>query len=169
MGFRYTPEDLIRRSDFSSRVGSVATLYLADAQGALRPVKRPVSMRSALSPRRLLSELFYYAGDGASELRFPIPENIYPEDVLGTQVSGKIARVNLSANFYRYCQALDPATERALVYAMVNTLCALETVSAVRFYVEGAAAETLAGNIYLKRPLMANPGIVVEPEVTGEP
>ena len=85
------------------------------------------------------------------------------------QVAGQIARVNLSANFYRSCQPLDPAGERSVVYAMVNTLCQLDGISAVRFYVEGLSAETLAGNIYLKRPLMPNPGLVVVPEVTGEP
>lgn len=162
-------DGLIRRSDFSDRVGSVATLYLADSTGALQPVKRAVSMRSAQSPRSLLTELFYYMGADGSALRFPIPESVYPEDVLGIQVSGRIARVNLSANFYRSCQTLDADTERTLVYAMVNTLCQLESVGAVRFYVEGLPAETLAGNIYLRSPLMPNPGIVITPEITNEP
>ena len=61
------------------------------------------------------------------------------------------------------------ATECCVVYAMVNTLCALSSVNAVRFYVEGVAADTLAGSIYLRSPLMPNPGIVVTPAVTSEP
>ena len=160
---------LIRRSDFASLIGSVATLYLADSFGALQPVKRAVSTRSALSPRSLLSELFYYTDRDDGQLSFPVPENVFAEDVLGIQVSGQIARVNLSANFYRCCQALDASAERSLVYCMVNTLCAMDSISAVRFYVEGVSAETMAGSIYLRSPLMPNPGIVVAPDDTGEP
>ena len=93
----------------------------------------------------------------------------YLEDLLGVEVSGRTARVNLSAGFYRACQPLDAVGERSVVYAMVNTLCQLDSISAVRFYVEGMAAETLAGGIYLKSALMPNPGLVTAPEVTGEP
>ena len=160
---------LIRRSDFAGRVGSVATLYLANARGGLQPVSRAVSTRSALSPKSLLGELFYYAERDGRSLRFPVPENVTAEDILGIEVSGQIARVNLSANFYRCCQSLDANAERSLIYCMVNTLCAMDGIHAVRFYVEGIAAETLAGSIYLKSPLMANPGIVVAPETSGEP
>lgn len=162
-------DGLIRRADFAGQIGSVATLYLADSFGTLQPVKRAVSTRSALSPRNLLSELFYYTDRDDSQLSFPVPENVFAEDVLGIQVSGQIARVNLSANFYRCCQALDASAERSVVYCMVNTLCAMDSIDAVRFYVEGVSAETMAGSIYLRSPLMPNPGIVVEPEATGQP
>ena len=162
-------DGLIRRADFASFVGSVATLYLADSFGALQPVKRAVSTRSALSPRSLLSELFYYTDRDDGQLSFPVPENVFAEDVLGIQVAGNIARVNLSANFYRCCQTLDASAERSLIYCMVNTLCAMDSVRAVRFYVEGVSAETMAGNIYLRSPLMPNPGVVVEPETGNEP
>lgn len=162
-------DGLIRRSDFASLIGSVATLYLADSFGALQPVQRAVSTRSALSPRNLLSELFYYTDRDDSQLSFPVPENVFAEDVLGIQVSGQIARVNLSANFYRCCQALDASAERSVVYCMVNTLCATDNIHAVRFYVEGVSAETLAGSIYLRSPLMPNPGIVIEVEEVAEP
>ncbi|MBR1558625.1 MAG: GerMN domain-containing protein [Clostridia bacterium] len=162
-------DGLIRRNDFSGRVGSVATLCLAAADGTLQPVKRAVSTRSALSPRSLLNELFFYTDRAGDGLSFPAPENVFADDILGIQVSGQVARVNLSANLYRCCQSLDALAERNLVYCMVNTLCALDSIRAVRFYVEGLAAETLAGSIYLKSNLMPNPGIVVTPEVTGEP
>ena len=94
---------------------------------------------------------------------------MFADDILGIQVAGQTARVNLSANFYRCAQSLDPDAERALIYCMVNTLCAMDSIRAVRFYVEGLAAETLAGTVYLKSPLLPNPGIVVTPETTGEP
>ena len=161
-------DGLIRRQDFASRVGSVATLYLAAQDGTLQALRRAVSMRSALSPRSLISELFDYAGSTGA-LSFPVPETVYASDILGIQVDGKIARVNLSGNFYRSCQLLKAEAERALIYCVVNTLCGLDEISAVRFYVEGVSADSLAGAVYLKRPLMANPGIIVMPEETGEP
>ena len=162
-------DGLIRRRDFADQVGSVATLYLADSFGTLQPVQRAVSTRSALSPRNLLSELFYYTDVDDGQLSFPVPENVFAEDVLGVQVVGQIARINLSANFYRCCQALDASAERSLVYCMVNTLCAMDSIRAVRFYVEGISAETMAGGIYLRSPLMPNPGIVISPGDDAEP
>lgn len=154
------PEGMIRRGSFSSRIGSTASLYLASPSGALRPVTQAVSMLTARSPRSLLAELFRFDGGDGAALRLPVSESLYAEDVLGVQVSGGVAKVNLSANFYRSCQGLNATDERNLVYAMVNTLCQLETIHAVRFYVEGYAADTLAGGIYLKSALLPNPGII---------
>ena len=156
-------DGLIRRGDFSGRIGSAATLYLADEAGSLVPVQTAVSMRGALSPRSLLTELLGSspASEGAPGL--PMPDGISGEDLLGVQTYGGIARVNLSGGFYRACQVLTPREERTLVYAMVNTLCRLDGIRAVRFYVEGRPADTLAGTIYLRSPLMPDPGIVAAP------
>lgn len=156
------PDGMMRRRDFADRVGSVATLFLLDGADRLTPVERAVSMRSALSPKSLLTELLSYAGAEGAAYRLPLSVNVYAEDLLGVQVVGGIARVNLSANFYRSCQRLSPRAERDLVYAMVNTLCALDGIRAVRFYVEGRAADTLAGSVYLRSPLLPNPGLVSE-------
>lgn len=154
------PDGLIHRRDFSGKIGSSATLFLVNANNRLQPVRRAVSTRSALSPRSLLSELLRYAGSDEGPLTFPLPSGVYPEDFLGVQASGGIARVNLSGSFYRSCQGLDEQSERALVYSMVNTLCQLSGIRAVRFYVESRPADTLAGSIYLKSVLLPNPGIV---------
>ena len=161
------PDGLIHRRDFAGKIGSSATLFLADADGRLQPVRRAVSTRSALSPRSLLTELLQYAGKDAA-LTFPLPSGVYPEDFLGVQASGGIARVNLSGSFYRACQGLDERNERALVYSMVNTLCQLSGIRAVRFYVESRPADTLAGSIYLKSVLLPNPGIVGDSAGTAE-
>ena len=160
------PDGLIHRDDFSGCIGSSATLYLVNGEGTLEPVQRAVSMRSALSPRNTLIELIKAGKDGGDALRLPLPEGIYSDDLLGVQTSGGIARVNLSGNFYRCCQTLSPLEERSLIYAMVNTLCEMDNIRGVRFYVEGRAADTLAGGIYLKSVLLANPGIVSSPTLT---
>ena len=165
------PDGMIHRRDFAGKIGSSATLFLANAGGRLETVRRAVSMRSALSPRSLLTELLRFAGREDGALAFPLPSGVYPEDFLGVQASGGIARVNLSGSFYRSCQGLDEQGERALVYSMVNTLCALPGIQAVRFYVESRPADTLAGSIYLKSVLLPNPGIVergAEAEATEE-
>lgn len=165
------PDGLMRRRDFSSCIGSIATLYLVNSKNQLQPVKRAVSTRSAYSARNLLTKLFSYAGGGGAVVRLPVSQNLYPEDLLGVSISDGIARINLSSGFYRACQSISPEDERNLVYAMVNTLCQLDDVRAVRFYVEGLAADTLAGSVYLKSPLLPNPGIIAatEPPLVTEP
>lgn len=155
------PEGMIHRRDFTDCIGSTVSLYLVNNEGMLQPTQRAVSMRSALSPRSLLRELIGSAG-GDGDVRFPIPEGIQAVDILGVQTSGGVARVNLSGTFYRCCQILNAREERSLIYAMVNTLCQLDGIRGVRFYVEGRAAETMAGGIYLKSVLLPNPGIVVQ-------
>ena len=154
-------DGMIHRNDLTDCVGSSVSLYLVNNEGMLQPTQRAVSMRSALSPRSLLYELIASAGEDR-DLRFPIPEGIQPVDILGVQTSGGVARVNLSGTFYRCCQILNAHEERRLIYAMVNTLCQLDGIRGVRFYVEGRAAETMAGGIYLKSVLLPNPGIVVQ-------
>ena len=163
------PDGLMRRRDFADRIGSVATLYLLDGADQLLGVEMPVSMRSALSPKRLLTELFAYSDAEGSAYRLPVSAALYPEDILGVQVVGGVARVNLSAGFYRACQSLSPRAERDLIYAMVNTLCGLSGIRAVRFYVEGRAADTLAGSVYLRSVLLPNPGIVAAPTAAPTP
>ena len=163
------PDGLMRRRDFAGRVGSVATLYLLDGTDQLTGIERPVSLRSALSPKRLLTELLGYAGGDGQSHRLPVPASLYPEDILGVQVVGGVARVNLSANFYRSCQNLSPRAERDLVYAMVNTLCALDGIRAVRFYIEGSPADTLAGSVYLRSVLLPNPGLMAAPTPEATP
>ena len=154
------PDGLIRREHFAGRVGSTATLYLVDGANEFRAIERAVSTRAALSPRRLLEELLSYAGADGEALRLPLSARLNPDDLLGVQTVGGVARVNLSASFYRSCQGLSPRAERDLVYAIVNTLCAMEGIRGVRFFIEGRAADTLAGTIYLKSVLLPNPGIV---------
>ena len=164
------PNGLIHRRDFASRIGSIATLYLENERRELEPVRCAVSMYSAISPRSLLGELFSHSGAAGTALRFPAPQSFYEEDLLGIQVSGGVAMVNLSGAFYSSCQSLDALSERNLVYAIVNTLCQLSPIRGVRFYVEGLSAETLAGNIYLRTTLLPNPGIVAaDPDAPAQP
>lgn len=166
-------DGLIRRSDFDSLIGSTMILYRPNSRGTLDVVERAVSMTRAESPLSILYALIDEAQSDA-ENGAVFPAEIYYEDILGVSVENGIASVNLSANFYRQSQALDDAAERGVIYAIVNTLCELENISGVRFYIEGLSAETLSGSIYLKGVLLPNPGLVAfapsaVPEVTASP
>lgn len=164
---------LIRRSDFDSLIGSTIELCIPNGNGTLDAVERAVSMERAQSPQSLLYALFddVLSWDGSAS---SFPAGVYYNDILGISVENGIASVNLSANFYRQSQALDATAERGVVYAIVNTLCGLEDIAGVRFYIEGIAAETLSGSIYLKGVLLPNPGLVssepqASPEITASP
>ena len=166
------PDGLIRRSDFEARIGSTVELCLPNAEGALDVVERAVSMACAQSPLSVLHALFDSAlvsGDNAAVF----PTGVYYDDILGVSVESGVASVNLSANFYRQAQALDATAERGVIYAIVNTLCRLENIDGVRFYIEGISAETLSGSIYLRGVLLPNPGLnhfeTAAPEVTASP
>lgn len=161
---------ILTRDGLRSRIGAAVDLYYASAQGdALTRVTRVLSPMVEHFPRMLLSMLMQgpAAGDDAINA---IPEGISTEDVLGISLNGGVMQVNLSANFYRLCQPLDGDAERKLVYSIVNTLCNLDGVNAVQFFVEGGQAEMLSESIYLRVPLMANPGVVIgDPAETPAP
>jgi spore germination protein GerM len=73
-----------------------------------------------------------------------------------------IALVNLSGNFYRSCQQMNEQAERNLVYALVNTLCGLDPVRKVRFFIDGQSVDALVTAVSLRGALLPNPGIVVQ-------
>ena len=154
-------DGLMRRSDFSARIGGSAALYFAASDGGLRRMERAMSRSAAASPKGVLAEMIL-AGDPGDELDSVFPEGVLPEDVLGVEVGDSVAVVNLSGGFYSRCQMLDSAAERRLIYAMVNALTELEGIGAVRFIVEGVSIDTLVQSIYLRTPLLPDPGIVLD-------
>lgn len=150
---------LILRSGFDAFIGSTVNLYLPDEYGRLRSVERAAAPVRAQSPLGLLYILLddILSDDVSSSV---YPDNIYYDDILGISIEDSVAHVNLSANFYRSAQQVSEADERCIIYSMVNTLCGLDEIDSVRFYIEGYGAETLAGSIYLKSALLPNPGII---------
>lgn len=152
-------DGLMFRDDFSEAVGRLTAVYYGSADGRLARTTRLTDQLLAQSPRALLALVF----DGPEAWQagaLPVaPEGVTGADILGVAVREGTALVNLSANFYARCQGLDAPAERNLIYAMVDTLCELPGVSAARFYVEGEPLDSLAGSIYLRGPLYANPGL----------
>lgn len=154
-------DGLIRRSDFSKCIADAIGLYVPDESGKLEYVERAVTPLRAQSPRCRLDALIdeVLASQDNTEI---FPTGVYYDDILGVEVQSGIASINLSGNFYRQSQTLDFTAERGVVYSIVNTLCMMEDIRGVRFYVEGRTAETLSGNVYLKTTLLPNPGLVQE-------
>ena len=156
-------DGLMRRSAFSARIGGSAALYFAAPDGSLRRMEHAMSRSTAASPKGVLTEMIL-AGDPGNDLTSVFQDGVLPEDILGVEVGDSVAVVNLSGSFYSRCQMLDSAAERRLIYAMVDALTELEGIGAVRFIVEGVSIDTLVQSIYLRTPLLPDPGIVHDEE-----
>lgn len=152
------------RSDYPDALCRMATVYTGAQAGGLMQVSRPMDPLSAVSPRALLGELFKDPAACESGAARVMPDGASIDDVLGIRISGGEAVVNLSSNFYRCCQSLTAQQEQNMIYAMVNTLTGLNSVSSVRFQVEGETVEHLVNSVYLRGPLLRNPGIIRETE-----
>lgn len=155
-----------RRSDFSQRIGGSAGMYFADEAGGLRRVERGMSQADAASPLGVLRAMV--AAPAPEGMRSVFPEEVYGEDILGVYLEDGVASVNLSGSFYTRCQSLSEGQERCLIYAMVNALCELSGVGAVRFLVEGMTLESLSQSIYLKTALLPDPGLVSHATTTNQ-
>lgn len=153
-------DGLMRRSDFSMYIGSAGTLYFSDGEGGLIKVSRAMSSKRAQSAYSLVTQLISGPSSADQDARQTMPVGVSANDLLGVSVSDGVAVVNVSANFYRLCQMMDADNERLLVYSIVNTLCELSGISAVRIVIEGEQVETLSDSIYLMGELLPNPGIV---------
>lgn len=77
-------------------------------------------------------------------------EDISVEDILDVSVEGSVATVNLTR------RALN--LDRMSIYSIINTLCGVDGIRAVRFLADGNTVEKV-GDIDLRYPIMSNPGI----------
>ena len=150
-------DGLLRRSDFLSRVGGTAILYLPEDDGTLRRMEIADSLGRTASPSSVLTRLLD-ALSAADE----VYSGLNGGDLLGVSVENGVASVNFTSDFYRIAQGFSETQERGAVFAVVNTLCELAGIHGVRIYAEGISPETLSGTIYLRGMLLPNPGAVVE-------
>lgn len=148
------------RNDYPDAVCRLATVCMSAQEGGLASVQRPMEQLDAESPRALLGELFKGPAEWEAGAVRMLPGGVSIDDVLGIRIADGEATVNLSSNFYRCCQGLTAQQEKNLIYAVVNTLTGLPSVSSVRFQVEGEAVDYLVSAVYLRGSLLGNPGIV---------
>lgn len=150
-------DGILRRRDFSGRIGSSAVLTVTDASGALKRREYAISRADAGSAAGILSAMI-----DADPENGIFPGGVRPSDILGAAVRDGIASVNLSGFFYAECQSFSAARERRLIYAMINSICELPGIGAVRFLVEGRQIDSLSGSICLNTPLLPDPGIIAD-------
>lgn len=154
------PDGMMRRSNFTQFIGASAQLYFLSESGSLSRAECAISQASALSAESILSAMITLGGSYLPDLNSVFPAGIGAEDLLGVEIDGRTATVNLSGNFYAQCQSLNAQGERALIYGMVNALTELDSIGEVRFLVEGRQVDSLVGGIYLRSALMPDPGLV---------
>jgi spore germination protein GerM len=157
-----TPLSYYSREDFSFAVGRDVTLYFPQEDGRLRGVVRVIPQMEAESPRNWLRALMdgMTAQETLDSAPLAFPEQLREDAILGIAMSGETAVINLSENAAAAFQGATLLQERAWLYAMINTLTGIPGIKSVSFLVEGAPVETLGGGIWLKEPLLANPGLI---------
>lgn len=153
---RTFPTGIMKRSDFAHYIGENVTLYFAGENDMLHPEVRALSLNSAESARAYICALM--EGPKDASLKPIFPAGTKPSDILGIQISGSVASVNLSSNVYRLAQTFTQSEEELFVYGLVNTLSALRGISGVRLYFEGETGSVLTHKVHLEGVLLKNPG-----------
>ena len=162
IGAMDTLGDGIQRSDFAGNLGSSALLYFDDSNSdLLLAVSRSMEQGKTWSARARVLELLKgpLKGDGDDVLPV-MPPGVTDADILSVDVYGDTAYVNLSQNFKDACTGMTAKTEMLLVYAIVNTITAMDGISKVQFLIEGKQTQTLAGTLCLADPFLKNYGII---------
>lgn len=141
---------VMRRSDFSHFLLSNCTLYFSDGAGHLTAVQRPIPYFETRSARYLINCLMQGPSPRTTRRAFRpcCPDTLGDADVLGLGLSGTTLLLNLSQHAAADMAQVEPASERLMVYALVNTLTELRGVSGVCFFFAGAQRDSLAGVIY---------------------
>lgn len=146
------PEGVAVRSAFSDRLYDFCTLYYPDQEGVLHASNRPVPYYQASNPRFLLTELAKgpQEADSLPKLCPIMPEGALSDTaMLGFALSDDhTLLVNFSPAFAQAGEELTADSERAFVYALVNTLCVSPRIRSVCFFQAGSQFDGFTGEIY---------------------
>lgn len=150
-------QGMARRGDFLSYAGSGVTLYAPEGDsGRVRPVRRMLAQVERDDARARLR-----AALGLGE-EAGLWKGLGDADILAVYIQDSMALVNLSDAAANALRALTPLQERAVVYALVNTLCEDGGVRSVAFYFEGEQVQALAGGLDMRGHFLKNPGLAVD-------
>lgn len=154
--------DGIQRSDFVGYIGSSAPLYFADTKSdLLLEVSRSMEQQKTWSARARVLEMLKGPLEGDGDNVWPVmPLGVTEQDILSVDVYGDTAYVNLSQHFKDACANMSAKTEMLLIYAIVNTITAMDGVSKVQFLIEGKQIQQLSGTLCLADPFLKNIGII---------
>ncbi|MGI5848529.1 MAG: GerMN domain-containing protein [Christensenellales bacterium] len=152
----------LKRENYLGCIGSSVPVYFSDKNSdLLLQVSRSMEQEKTWSAKWRLMELLKgpLAGDGDNAWPV-IPSGVTEQDILSVDVYEDTVYVNLSQSFKSACAGLSAKNEMLLVYAIVNTITAMDGISKVQFLVEGQQTEALAGYLCLSDPLLRNYGII---------
>lgn len=156
-GSQLFADGVMLRQHFDQYLMEQVTLYFA-RDGHLSPLSRAVPAARANDLRTLLTQLI--AGpENASAFAATLPQGLSSADVLGLSMQDGTLLVNLSGAF---AQAISTGSgdETLLCYSLVNTLCQATGLERVRFYFDGAMADTLAGKLCWGGEFLRSPGLI---------
>ncbi len=155
-------DGMLSRGSFANMLGTEVPLYFANASGSLTEVSRTMSQREAMNPDYRLQELLRgpHQGEG-TELLAVLP-GADPNDVPHVTISGDMAWIDCSRTFAEAAGKLESDAGFLLMYALINTVCEFPDVKRAQFLIEGETADSLAGNVYIRTPLLKNPGLIQE-------
>lgn len=134
----------------------LAALYFPNQRGSLTAEYRQVSRGEESTPARIvLEELQRGSSTGLVERALPMGTQI-----LSLEVEQGVCRVDLSREFLLN----KPRVEKEgglMVYALVNTLCALAGINQVQILVEGQKVDSYGG-VSTSGPISANYDLAVK-------
>lgn len=154
--------DGMRREDYTGYIGSSIPIYLEDADSdLLLEVSRSMEQEKIWSAKQRVLEILKgpLSGDNVNAEAVMII-GIRALDILSVDVYEDTAYVNLSQNFKDVYAEVSSKTEMRLIYAIVNTVTAMDGINKVQFLIEGKQTEKLAGYLCLSDPFLKNYGII---------
>ena len=148
---------LATRESFAGYLGAQGVLYLPELElGKLDMVSCIFPQALQYDARQRLYQLTQQLYD-TGLLMHALEE----KEILAIGVQEDCMLVNLSDAYASAIAELSAQRERAVVYAMVNTLTQGADVECVAFFFEGEQRETLAGGLEMRGTFLRNPGMVV--------
>jgi spore germination protein GerM len=162
-GLQFGMDGTLTRGLFSDLMGNHITLYFPSKDfSGLLPVQRSVSQQTAMSASTRILELMRGPLENENANAWPVfPGGTGSDELIGVQILGDTAAINLSLGFKEKCLSLDPSGESALVFAIVNSLTEIKGVKRVQFLFDGNPYQTLSGTISVVTPLIRNPGVII--------
>ncbi len=146
-------------------LGGLINLYFAGADGKnLVKVPRSVSFKDAADPLTAVKEIIRGPLDvEKAGILNVLPAGVKTSDILTLHRNEDLAILDLKSTFYQAGSTSKEEAEKLLLYAIVNALTERADIQSVLFLNNGANVETLSGTISLYKPLLRNPGLVLQP------
>lgn len=153
-----------QRADYAAFVLDLCTLYFADeSMLKLVSVKRAIPYYHITNPRALLLEL------AKGPLSTDQVKNAQPimtrsalkdADLLGFSLNGDTLLVNFAHTFGLVGEGMSEQQDRLLAYGIVNTLCSLDRIHRISFFVASDIPADFSGEIYWAGDFYQNMGLV---------